>query len=63
MVVSIVLVLCKRPLIDRFNINLPRTTKDQADYGKLVRKEDIQTGDLIFLKPDADQMAIMLGFM
>jgi len=40
----------QKTFIDRFNINLPRTTKDQAGYGKLVRKEDIQTGDLIFFK-------------
>lgn len=40
----------QKTFIDRFNINLPRTTKDQASYGKLVRKEDIQTGDLIFFK-------------
>ncbi len=38
----------QKTFIDRFNIDLPRTTKDQAGYGKLVRKEDIQTGDLIF---------------
>ena len=31
----------QKTFIDRFNINLPRTTKDQAGYGKLVRKEDI----------------------
>ena len=40
----------QKTFIDRFNIRLPRTTKDQAGYGKLVRKEDIQTGDLIFFK-------------
>ena len=40
----------QKTFTDRFNINLPRTTKDQAGYGKLVRKEDIQTGDLIFFK-------------
>lgn len=40
----------QKTFFDRFNITLPRTTKDQAKYGKLVRKEDIQTGDLIFFK-------------
>lgn len=29
---------------------LPRSTTEQANYGKHVRKEDIQTGDLIFFK-------------
>ncbi|WP_370581524.1 C40 family peptidase [Pasteurella sp. 19428wF3_WM03] len=40
----------QKTFFDRFNISLPRTTKEQAKYGKLVRKEDIQTGDLIFFK-------------
>lgn len=40
----------QKTFFDRFNIVLPRTTVDQAKYGKLVRKEDIQTGDLIFFK-------------
>ena len=48
----------QKTFIDRFNINLPRTTKDQAGYGKLVRKEDIQTGDLIFFKTtDVDEVS------
>ena len=29
---------------------LPRSTTEQANYGKHVRKKDIQTGDLIFFK-------------
>ncbi|OOF35632.1 C40 family peptidase [Rodentibacter heidelbergensis] len=40
----------QKTFFDRFNITLPRTTKDQAKYGKLIHKEEIQTGDLIFFK-------------
>ena len=49
MVVSIVRVLCKRPLLTvlTFAFLVQRKIKR---YGKLVRKEDIQTGDLIFFK-------------
>lgn len=35
---------------ERFNINLPRTTREQVKYGTKVAKEDIQTGDLVFFK-------------
>lgn len=38
-------------------------TVQQANYGKLVSKQDIQTGDLVFLKPVEVPMAIMLVFM
>ncbi|MBE2894172.1 C40 family peptidase [Spirabiliibacterium falconis] len=34
----------------RFNIQLPRTTKAQAKQGVRVNKRDIQTGDLVFFK-------------
>ena len=49
-VVSIVRVLCKRPLLIVLISTFLEQRKDQAGYGKLVRKEDIQTGDLIFFK-------------
>ncbi|MCK3657196.1 endopeptidase [Pasteurellaceae bacterium Pebbles2] len=35
---------------DRFNIHLPRTTTEQAKYGKQVPRSQIQTGDLVFFK-------------
>lgn len=35
---------------DRFGIKLPRQTKEQANYGQYIEKEDIQTGDLVFFK-------------
>ncbi len=40
----------QKTFLDRFNIQLPRTTKAQAKYGTKVAKEDIQTGDLVFFK-------------
>lgn len=53
----------QKTFLDRFDILLPRMTVQQANYGKLVSKQDIQTGDLVFLKPVEVQMAIMLVFM
>lgn len=40
----------QKTFLDRFNIKLPRTTSEQAKYGKRVAKKDIQTGDLVFFK-------------
>lgn len=36
--------------MDRFNIQLPRTTTEQSKYGKKVPRDQIQTGDLVFFK-------------
>ncbi|HBO38070.1 MAG TPA: endopeptidase [Pasteurellaceae bacterium] len=36
--------------MDRFNISLPRITRDQANYGQFINKKDIQTGDLVFFR-------------
>ncbi|MGC7590194.1 C40 family peptidase [Bisgaard Taxon 46] len=40
----------QKTFLERFNIKLPRMTVDQAKYGQLVSKGDIQTGDLVFFK-------------
>ncbi|UEA17433.1 C40 family peptidase [Pasteurella canis] len=40
----------QKTFLDRFNIDLPRMTSQQAKYGKLIPKKDIQTGDLVFFK-------------
>lgn len=40
----------QKTFLDRFNIALPRMTSQQAKYGKLIPKKDIQTGDLVFFK-------------
>lgn len=36
---------------DAFNIDLPRTTKEQAKLGKSVSFKTLQPGDLVFFKP------------
>lgn len=33
-----------------FNMTLPRTTKEQAEIGKEINKNELATGDLIFFK-------------
>ena len=33
-----------------FGINLPRTTKEQAKFGKKIRRRKLSTGDLVFFK-------------
>ena len=40
----------QKTVLDRFNIYLPRTTAEQAKFGKHIHKQDIQTGDLVFFK-------------
>jgi lipoprotein Spr/probable lipoprotein NlpC len=35
---------------DAFNINLPRTTKEQVKEGYLVKKNSTKEGDLVFFK-------------
>ncbi len=35
---------------NRFGINLPRSTKDQANYGKKISLKQVKTGDLVFFK-------------
>ncbi|PJG86451.1 NlpC/P60 family protein [Conservatibacter flavescens] len=40
----------QRTFNDRFGIKLPRTTKDQAQYGQKINLRDIRTGDLVFFK-------------
>ncbi len=36
--------------LDRFGIRLPRSTREQANYGTKISKSEIQTGDLVFFK-------------
>ncbi|MFQ1022373.1 C40 family peptidase [Avibacterium paragallinarum] len=40
----------QKTFLERFNIHLPRTTKEQVKQGVKVAKKDIQTGDLVFFK-------------
>lgn len=43
-------VFVQKTFFDRFNLRLPRSFVEQANYVKHVHKEHIQTGDLIFFK-------------
>ncbi|TDQ59030.1 putative lipoprotein NlpC [Mesocricetibacter intestinalis] len=45
----------------RFNVALPRMTKDQAKAGVYIEKEDIQTGDLVFFKTGAGPNGYHVG--
>lgn len=36
--------------MERFNIQLPRTTSEQAKHGVPISRSQIQTGDLVFFK-------------
>jgi len=40
----------QRAFKDNFNLNIPRTTKLQANYGKKVSRASIKTSDLVFFK-------------
>ncbi|WP_042196380.1 C40 family peptidase [Paenibacillus camerounensis] len=35
-------------IFDKFNLNLPRTSKSQAAAGEYVAKSDLRAGDLVF---------------
>lgn len=36
---------------DTFNMELPRTTRQQVKQGRLVNRSELQAGDLVFFKP------------
>lgn len=36
---------------DRFGLSLPRTTSEQALYGRGIHKHDLRAGDLVFFRP------------
>ncbi len=35
---------------DRLGITLPRTTQQQSQYGKVIEKYELKTGDLVFFR-------------
>ena len=37
---------------DALNVSLPRTTGEQEKFGKSVRQSELETGDLVFFKPN-----------
>ena len=48
---------------DRFNLQLPRSTRAQTDIGTRIDKDQLLPGDLVFLKPGVEKTACTLAFM
>ena len=40
----------QKTFFDRFGVQLPRQTTEQAHAGQFVERDEIQTGDLVFFK-------------
>ncbi|WP_458306012.1 C40 family peptidase [Clostridioides difficile] len=45
----------------KVNVNLPRTSRQQATKGKKVEKNNLQAGDLIFFKNPISHVALYIG--
>ncbi|NIF20082.1 C40 family peptidase [Candidatus Pantoea multigeneris] len=46
---------------DRFEMQLPRSTREQSDLGTRVRKEDLVPGDLVFFKTGEGENGLHVG--
>ena len=48
---------------ETFGVELPRTTREQMQFGSRIRKRNLRTGDLIFFKtgPDTYHVGVMVG--
>ncbi|MDR0807432.1 MAG: C40 family peptidase [Enterobacteriaceae bacterium] len=46
---------------DRFDINLPRTTKLQAEVGSKIPREELKPGDLVFFKTNQGENGLHVG--
>lgn len=44
---------------DRFDLQLPRETKQQAAIGTQIDKDELLPGDLVFFKTGSDKMVCM----
>jgi probable lipoprotein NlpC len=48
---------------DKFDLQLPRETRKQAEIGTEIDKDDLLPGDLVFSKPDRVKAVFMWAFM
>lgn len=48
---------------DKFDLQLPRDTRKQAEIGTEIDKDDLLPGDLVFFKTGSEKAACMLGYM
>lgn len=46
---------------DRFDLQLPRSTRAQSDIGTRISKADLQPGDLVFFKTGAGENGLHVG--
>lgn len=46
---------------DRFDLQLPRSTRGQSDIGTRISKADLQPGDLVFFKTGAGENGLHVG--
>lgn len=48
---------------DKFDLQLPRETRKQAEVGTEIDKDELLPGDLVFSKPARVKVVCMLAFM
>jgi len=46
---------------DKFDLQLPRSTRAQSDIGTRISKSDLQPGDLVFFKTGAGENGLHVG--
>ncbi|MBD2779732.1 C40 family peptidase [Xenorhabdus sp. 42] len=50
-----------RTFNDRFNIRLPRTTREQTKFGIRINRKDLMPGDLVFFKTGSGESGLHVG--
>lgn len=48
---------------DKFDLQLPRETRQQSKIGTEIDKDELLPGDLVFLKPDRGKVVCTSAFM
>ncbi len=46
---------------DKFDMQLPRSTRDQTDLGTRINKDDLLPGDLVFFKTGSGENGLHVG--